>query len=166
MDGRNFWHGGRLTTDVSMPLPQMDQFGDLDCRYDTFRSMDTYYNGKTTSVDELRNSENGFPEVETNDVNLRKMYASKRMALGYLDTTPDMTKAEIAQRIASSMQNNNAIHYEFYISKNFAHAVGINRVRIWDNGKVLLNFMNPSGAGGYSTRNFNKMRYIFSIFKF
>jgi hypothetical protein len=27
------------------------------------------------------------------------------------------------------MQNNNAIHYEFYVSRNLAHAVGVNRVR-------------------------------------
>jgi len=163
-DGRDFWHGGRLTTDVSMPLPQMNQAPNTnDCRYETFRSMDTYYNGETMSVKDLRA---GFPNAEIRDVELAKMYGSRGMALHELDVTRGMPKSEIAQKMATSMQQNRGIHYEFNISKGMNHAVGVSRVRVFDNGRIIVNFMNASGAGGYSTRNFNQMTRLFSVFKF
>jgi hypothetical protein len=166
-DGRNFWHGGRLTTDVSMPLPQMNQApGTEDCRYETFRSIDEYYNGSTSDVADLRNN---FSNVETKDAMMSKMYSSR--GLGMRDfakenITSQMTKSDIAYKIANTMTANKAMVYEMNISKGIAHATAITRVRIYDNGKILINLMNPSGAGGYSISNFRNMRNIFSIFKF
>lgn len=164
IDGRHFWYGDRLTTDISTPLPQMNQIGEADCRYETFRSMDSYYNGETSSVSDLRAS---FPNAERSEYQLGRMYRSQRMALYNLknEITDNMTKAEIAQKMANSMEQNKAIHYEFKFS-NGGHAVGISRVRIYDSGRILLNYMNPSGAGGYSTTNFNKMLNMFSVFKY
>lgn len=52
------------------------------------------------------------------------------------------------------------------INEKFAHAVAVSRVRIYDNGRILLNFMNPSGAGGYRTNNFNNLRQMFRVLKF
>lgn len=161
-DGRNFWHGGRKTTDVSMLLPPTNQIGELDCRYETFRSVDTYYNSESSSVSDLRID---YLNAEKSTYQLQRMYNSKGMSLQDIGVTPDMTKSEIAQRMASSMQNNNAIHYEFRIGSG-GHAVGVNRVRVWDNGKIQANFMNPSGAGGYSARYFRQLLNVFSVLKF
>jgi len=168
IDGRHFWHGGRLTTDVSIPLPPMESSGADNCRYDLFRSNDTYYNGETSSVDILRKN---FPDVEKKEYTyrLQDMYTKRNMVMTDLGITPGMSKAEIAQRMANSLQNNNAVNYEFMFrteGMRVAHAVGVNQVKIWDNGKVWVHFMNPSGAGGYSARNFNKMIDVFSIVKF
>ena len=165
-DGRNFMHGGRLIEDVSMPLPQMNQqigqVENLDCRYEVFRSNDTYYNGNTNSVSDLRNR---FPNVETSDATMSKMYGSKRMSLLKLDTS-GLSKVEIANEVAANLAKNNSVIYEMRINEKFAHAVAVSRVRKYDNGRILLNFMNPSGAGGYRTNNFNNLRQMFRVLKF
>ena len=127
-----------------------------------FRSNDTYYNGNTRSVADLRNQ---FPNVETSDATMAKMYGSKRLSLLKLDTS-NLSKVDMARDIASHLSKNNSVIYEMRISDKFAHAVAVSRVRIYDNGRILLNFMNPSGAGGYSTTNFNNLRQIFRVIKF
>jgi hypothetical protein len=80
--------------------------------------------------------------------------------------TSQMTKGDIANEIASTMTNNRAMVYEMNMSKGFAHATAITRVKIYDNGRILINLMNPSGVGGYRLYNFENMRNIYSIYKF
>lgn len=125
-DGRNFMHGERVVEEISMPLPQMNQVRELDCRYEVFRSNDTYYNGSTRSVADLRNQ---FPNVETSDAAMSKMYGSKRLSLLKLDTS-NLSKIDMAKDIASHLSKNNSVIYEMRISDQFAHAVS--RVRIYD----------------------------------
>ena len=64
------------------------------------------------------------------------------------------------------MLHNRAIHYEFMTGRRSGHAVGVTRVRVFDNGRVRVNFMNPSGVGGSSTTHFRRMHNIFSITPF
>ena len=164
-EGRNFWHGGRLVTDVSTQLPPMTQTGSY-CRYEVFRSIDTFFHGETLSVEYLRAD---FPNVESSVAQLREMYRSRGLIKTELGVNLDMTNTEIAQRMANFMQQGGAIHYEFIHPLHGGHAVGINRVRMWDNGRVRVNFMNPSNVGGNSTRNFNQRRHtmhqVFSIIR-
>ena len=162
-DGRDFWHGGKAIEDISMNLPQMNQVGELDCRYEVHRSNDQYYNGSNESVSSLRES---FPNVETNDAAMARMYGSKGLAMEEFRISSDMSKAEIAHKMANNLSQNKAMIYEMKVDKGFGHAVGITRVRVYDNGKILINFMNPSGVGGYSIRNFNSMLRMFTVFKF
>ena len=161
-DGRNFLHGGRITDEVNIDMPIMNQVGEFDCRYEVFRSNDIYFNGKTMSVEELRRL---YPNVETIDLQMTNMYGR----VGHLGLDPlnisNLSKVDAAQAMISEVAKGNTLIYEMSITPKYAHAVAISKVRIYDNGRILLKFMNPSGAGGYRTSNLKNVRQIFSVFK-
>lgn len=64
------------------------------------------------------------------------------------------------------MSNNKATIYEMSISKGMGHATVITRVRIYDNGRILINLMNPSGAGGNSIKKFQNPLILIRVTKF
>ena len=163
MDGRNFWHGGRVVDQASMDLPKMRQSPDTDdCRYETFRSIDEYYNGETSSVEELRSK---FPDLEHEKsfAKIQKMYNSKKMYFKSLDINEEMSKTDIAERLIKAMNQNEPVYYEMRITKSAGHAVAVRNVTIYDNGRITIKLMNPSGAGGYRIHNFKRMLHLYKV---
>jgi hypothetical protein len=80
------------------------------------------------------------------------------------DINSNMSKYEIAQKMAGYMQQNKTIHYEFKIYGE-GHATGITRIRIYDNGLIKINLMNPAhGSNGFIIiRNFKGLYNVFVI---
>ena len=47
----------------------------------------------------------------------------------------------------------------------FHHATIVNRVRLYDNGRFVVNVMNPNAGGRTAFRNLRKLYKLFSIKK-
>lgn len=157
---RNFWHGGKLELDVSLNLPPTFQSGEMDCRYEVFRSNDMYFNGWTDDVASFKAK---YPNVATNRGQLIDMYESRNMKLHMLGSwVKDKSSYEIAKTMAHFMEKGNPICYEFNLS-GYGHAVSIRRVKVYDNGRIVLKLMNPSGFGGYTLRNTNNLLNLFYV---
>ncbi len=166
-DGRNFLHGGRIVRSVSIDLPQMNQVGELDCRYETFRSIDTYYNGSTDDVAVLRQN---YPNAELCDKTLGDMYRNNGMSASYElkrnESLLPMDKVlEYADLIADRMQNNHVMIYEMRLWKGMGHSTAISKIVIYDNFRIKMWLMNPSGVGGRIKYNFNNLYNLINIFK-
>ena len=87
------------------------------------------------------------------------------LRLDNLSKLPTDNKA-IANDLINKMHNNNSIIGEISISKNMGHAVGIRTIKVYDNGRVLIKVMNPSGVGGSKFTNFNKFMRFIKVSKF
>ena len=111
-DGRNFMHGGRITDDVSIEMPFMEQGGEYDCRYEVFRSNDMYFNGKTLRVSELRQL---YPNVEIDDLQMAKMYGKiGSLAIERIPVS-DLSKTDIAKAMIDNVAQRHTIIYEMKI---------------------------------------------------
>ena len=105
-DGRNFMHGGRITDDVSIEMPFMEQGGEYDCRYEVFRSNDMYFNGKTLRVSELRQL---YPNVEIDDLQMAKMYDKiGSLAIERIPVS-DLSKTDIAKAMIDNVAQRHTI---------------------------------------------------------
>ncbi|MGN0029212.1 MAG: RHS repeat domain-containing protein [Marinilabiliaceae bacterium] len=159
-DGRNFWHGGRVIREASIDLPRMCQVGELDCRYEVFRSNDKYFNGSTESVESLRTN---FSCVESSTTPMKEMYKSKGLSIRKLPQIKD--NIGMANELIDQMQNNKSIIGEILIGPKQGHAMGLTNIRIYNNGRVFIKAMNPSGEGGRCFANFNRFFQFFSVSK-
>jgi hypothetical protein len=168
-DGRNFWHGGRLTTDVSMPIPQGYQNGTYDCNYEVAEQIDAYYgnNRSDTYFQSLeRGQGQGLRGSEIAKMYGKAGYTPKQITIDLqnpINTTSD---------IANAMSNNNAVVLNYRIGIGggytasgqrivYGHATAITRVRIYNNGRFIINVMNPSVG---STTRFTSLKLIHLLF--
>ena len=160
LDGRDFWYGDRLVQKYEMSIPQMNQIGEADCRYEVFRSYDSYYNGTTTSVDELRQM---YPGVESNDLLLSKMYADHGMSISKIPgITGTTSKSDLAKILISMIDDNNGVSYEFWINAaRCGHATALRSINVYDSGRIAIKLMNPSGAGGNSINQLSDVWFQF-----
>lgn len=170
-DGRNFWHGGTRTVDVSLPIPQVNQAGQYDCNYACAESVDSYYgNGRNQSYFQTLEPGNGqgLTDVEIGRMYGKAGYGTRPISIN--TSNPVSTAGDIA----NTMSANKAVvlNYNTGISGGvnsagqrivFGHATVVTRVRIFDNGRFIINVMNP---GGSTTRftNANLFHLIFGVY--
>jgi len=168
-DGRNFWHGGRLTTDVQMQIPQGHQTGQYDCNYEVAEQIDAYY-GNNRNDTYFQSLEPGQGQG-LRDSEIARMYGKAGYSPQQI-TVDLQNPANTTSSIANSMSNNNAVvlNYRTGISGGytasgqrivFGHATAINRIRVFDNGKFIINVMNPSSG---ATR-FTSLKNIHLLFR-
>ena len=162
LDGRDFLYGDRLVQKYEMDLPQMNQMGEMDCRYETFRSFDKYFNGETTGVADLRAQ---FPNAESNIRTLGKMYGSHQMRLQSFSPSME-SKFQFAQDVGKMLESGRGVIYEFKIGNTIGHSTAIRMVKIFDSGRSVIKLMNPSGAGGSRIRTLSNVIHTFSVTKF
>ena len=168
-DRRDFWHGGRLTTDVSMPIPQGYQNGQYDCNYTVAEQIDAYY-GNNRSESYFRSLEPGQGQG-LRDAEIARMYGKAGYAPNQIAVdmkNPLNTTVEIA----NSMSRNNAVvlNYRTGVIGGFTdsgqriifgHATAITRIRMYDNGRFIINVMNPMAG---STTKFTSLKLIHLLF--
>ena len=171
-DGRNFWRGDRKILDVDLPIPQVNQIGDYDCTYACAESIDKYYgNSRTQSYFTSSNPSSTGQGLTNREIG--RMYANAGYRTGSISidkANPVNTIREIAnnmsQRTAVSLTYDTAIRAIGMGGQKFifAHATVINRVRLYDSGRFIINVMNPSSnSSTNSFRTLNNMFLIFSI---
>lgn len=168
IDGRNFWHGGTKTTDVSMSIPLVNQAGQYDCNYACAESVDSYYgNGRNQSYFQTLEPGNGqgLTDVEIGRMYGKAGYGARQISIN--TSNPTTTVGDIANTLSTNKSV--VLNYNTGISGGvnaagqqitFGHATVVTRVRIFDNGKFIINVMNPSSS---STR-FTNVRLFHLIF--
>ena len=172
IDGRNFWRGDRKILDVGLPIPQVNQIGDYDCTYACAESIDKYYgNSRTQSYFTSSNPSSTGQGLTNREIG--RMYANAGYRTGSISidkANPVNTIREIAnnmsQRTAVSLTYDTGIKAIGMGGQKFifAHATVINRVRLYDSGRFIINVMNPSSnSSTNSFRTLNNMFLIFSI---
>ena len=170
-DGRNFWHGGRETVDVGLPIPQVNQVGQYDCNYATAESVDSYYgNGRNQCY--LQTLEPGNGQGLT-DAEIGRMYGKAGYGARQISINTS-NPVSTAGDIANTMSANKAVvlNYNTGISGGvnsagqrivFGHATVVTRMRIFDNGRFIINVMNPGGSITRFT-NANLFHLIFGVY--
>ena len=172
IDGRNFWRRDRKILDVDLPIPQVNQIGDYDCTYACAESIDKYYgNSRTQSYFTSSNPSSTGQGLTNREIG--RMYANAGYRTGSISidkANPVNTIREIAnnmsQRTAVSLTYDTEIKAIGMGGQKFifAHATVINRVRLYDSGRFIINVMNPSSnSSTNSFRTLNNMFLIFSI---
>lgn len=164
----DFLKNKKIKEEFELKLPGVCQDGQFDCRYEVFRCLDKYYNGNTSTVSALRSK---YPNVEVSDLNMAKMYSSRGLALDDLTETITALGSELekADCLIKLMKENKAIIAEIPIrmdGKNYRHAVGIEVIKTFNNGKVVINVMNPSGQGGSRFTSFKDFVRVIAVTKF
>ena len=172
IDGRNFWRGDRKILDVDLPIPQVNQIGDYDCTYACAESIDKYYgNSRTQSYFTSSNPSSTGQGLTNREIG--RMYANA----GYRTGSISIDKANpvnTIREIANNMSQRTAVSLTYDMGIRaigmggqkfiFAHATVINRVRLYDSGRFIINVMNPSSnSSTNSFRTLNNMFLIFSI---
>ncbi|MCM8873411.1 MAG: hypothetical protein NDJ65_09065, partial [Paludibacteraceae bacterium] len=170
-DGRNFWHGGRKLVDISLPIPPSEQFGPYDCEHGAAQSVDGFYgNGRDQSY--FKALEPGqYKEGLTYEEN-RNMYHKA----GYSTRGINVNKlhpSETVTNIKYLMSDNKAIvlKYDTGIRSMTSsgqemihgHSTVINRLRVYDNGKFVINVMDPGGSGTSFT-SLKSILYLLTVF--
>lgn len=151
--------------DERMRLPNyFQEYESEDCRYTVFQSFDDYYNGEAGILAELRA---GYPKVSNNDEQLRDMYNSKGLAIndaleGISNVKSPSMAVEIGNNIAGNIKQGIGVSYEFKTSQG-AHATGVTRIRVYNNGTIKLNLMNPARRGGRIITDFKDLRRLWKI---
>jgi RHS repeat-associated protein len=168
-DGRNFWHGGRLMTDVSLPIPQGNQVGLYDCNYEVAEQIDACYGYNRNDV-YFQSLESGRSGVGLEDFEIGRMYgrAGYRVQLMNIDSKIPLNTVN---EVSNTMNNGTPVvlNYKTGITGytnagnpiKFGHATAITRVRIFDNGRFIINVMNPSS--GYT--RFTSLKSIYRLIK-
>ncbi|THF48561.1 hypothetical protein E6C50_14865, partial [Flavobacterium supellecticarium] len=170
-DGRNFWHGGTKTVDVNLSIPQVNQTGQYDCNYACAESVDDYYgNGRNQNYFQTLEPGNG---QGLTDVEIGRMYGKAGYGARPISINTS-NPVSTASDIANTMSTNKAVvlNYNTGISGGvnsagqrivFGHATVVTRVRIFDNGRFIINVMNP---GGSTTRftSVNLFHLIFGVY--
>ena len=168
--GRNFWHGGRKIIDVKMSIPQVEQIGNSDCEYACAESIDSYYgNGRSQSyfksIEPGSNNGNGLTAKE-----VARMYGKSGYAAREIAKSPTL-----ATDISNAMSNNNAVVLTYDTGNRgintlgqklvYHHATVVNRVRMYDNGKFIINVMNPGGdVTRFTQKDLNVFGLIFGVY--
>ena len=172
IDGRNFWRGDRKILDVDLPIPQVNQIGDYDCTYACAESIDKYYGNNRTQSYFTSSNPSSIGQGLTNR-EIGRMYANA----GYRTGSISIDKANpvnTIREIANNMSKRTAVSLTYDTGIKaigmggqkfiFAHATVINRVRLYDSGRFIINVMNPSSnSSTNSFRTLNNMFLIFSI---
>lgn len=140
---------------AKMRLPQYYQKGEYDCRYEVFKSFDTYYNKSTESTNVLRET---FPSVESSDTQLANMYRSKRM-------NPHPIKDNNIENMVDIMKQNKGISIETKVNSNYGHAVGVKSIKVYPN-KFVIRVMNPEYGGYQKITSFDKVINMWKITKY
>ena len=170
-DGRNFWHGGRKTLDVSLPIQQVNQVEEFDCNYACAESVDRYYgNGRGQSdFKELMNGKNqGLKDMEIGQLYGKAGYAARPIPIN--TSRPISTVSDIASTMSAKKAV--VLNYRTGVSGGinsagqkiaYAHATVITRVRMYDNGRFVINVMNPGGSATRFT-TFKRFHLIFGVY--
>lgn len=170
-DGRNFWHGGRKTLDVSLPIQQVNQVEEFDCNYACAESVDRYYgNGRGQSdFKELMNGKDqGLKDMEIGKLYGKAGYAARPIPIK--TSRPISTVSDIASTMSAKKAV--VLNYETGVSGGinsagqkiaYAHATVITRVRMYDNGRFVINVMNPGGSVTRFT-TFKRFHLIFGVY--
>ena len=169
-EGRNFWHGGRKIIDVKMSIPQVEQVGNFDCEYACAESIDSYYgNGRSQSyfksIEPGSNNGNGLTAKE-----VARMYGKSGYAAREIAKSPTLTTD-----ISNAMSNNNAVVLTYDTGNRgintlgqklvYHHATVVNRVRMYDNGKFIINVMNPGGdVTRFTQKDLSVFGLIFGVY--
>lgn len=167
-DGRNFWHEGTETVDVNLTIPQVNQIGDYDCNYACAEGVDSYY-GKGRNQGNFQTLEPGNGQGLT-DQEIGRMYGKA----GYSARSISPRTASTAQDIANTMSSNKPVvlNYRTGISGgvnaagqriSYGHATVVTRVRIFDNGRFIINVMNP-GSSATRFTNYRLFHLIFGVY--
>ena len=170
-DGRNFWHGGTKTIDASLQIPQVNQAGQYDCNYACAESVDGYYgNGRNQGYFQTLEPGNGqgLTDVEIGRMYGKAGYGARQISIN--TTNPASTAGDIA----NTMSANKAVvlNYNTGVSGGansaglrivFGHATVVTRVRIFDNGRFIINVMNPSSGSSRFT-NVRLFHLIFGVY--
>lgn len=170
-NGRNFWHGGRKILDLNLPIPQVNQVGQYDCNYACAESVDSYYgNGRDQSYFQALEPGNGqgLTDSEIGRMYGRAGYSAREISINTSDPVSTISD------IANTMNENKAVvlNYNTGISGGvnsagqkivFGHATVITRIRLYDNGRFIINVMNPGGSTT-SFKNINSLHLIFGVY--
>jgi RHS repeat-associated protein len=170
-DGRNFWHGGTKTVDVSLPITQVNQAGPYDCNYACAESVDGYY-GKGRNQSYFQTLEPGNGQGLT-DIEIGRMYGKAGYGARPISLNTSNPVSTVGD-IANTMSANKAVVLNYYTGNSggvnsagqrivFGHATVVTRVRIFDNGRFIIKVMNP---GKSTTRftNANLFHLIFGVY--
>lgn len=152
-NGRNFWDGTIIKT--KMDLPQFYQQGGFDCRYEVFRSYDTYYNKSTTNTNILREK---YPNVEISNTELAKMYGGKKM------NVRDIKNKNI-ENLVDIMKQGKGISIETKVNELYGHAVGVKSIKVYPN-KFVIRVMNPEYGGYQKITSFDNVINMWQITKY
>ncbi len=170
-DSRNFWHGGTKTTDVSMAMPQVNQAGQYDCNYACAESVDSYY-GNSRNQGYFQTLELGSGQGLT-DTEIGRMYGKAGYSARQISintSNPTATAGDIANTISANKPV--VLNYNTGVSAGvnaagqritFGHATVVMRVRIFDNGRFIINVMNP-GSGSNRFTNVRLFHLIFGVY--
>lgn len=101
-----------------------------------------------------------YPHAETDIKMLGKMYGESGLSI------IDNTKINnMADAIVEGMSKNNVFIYEMNLNNGYGHATAISKIKIFDNGKIIIKLMNPSTTGGVVKRNFTDLIHLFKVVK-
>ncbi len=143
-DKRNFWDGTICKS--KMKIPQYNQYGPYDCRYEVFKSFDKCFNGSTKSTGSLRMT---YPHVEVDQNMMRDMYAARRFNLKKIS-------ADDIQDLVAIMKQGKGISLETLVDGTNGHAVGVKSIKVYPN-KWVIRVMNPEVSGYKKLYNFDKI---------
>lgn len=95
---------------------------------------------------------------------MEEMYKSKGLSIRKLPQIKD--NMGMANELIDQMQNNKSIIGEILIGPKQGHAMGLTNIKVYNNGRVFIKAMNPSGLGGRCFTNFNRFFQFYSVSKF
>lgn len=164
---QTFWTGEQITVLDSaevQALPQMNQTGEWDCRYESFRSIEESYGDEVQTIESLRSkypnvegaSSPGVASEESYKQAIKamgKMYSDNNMGISELMDAKQfssLSKMEQAKILIKGMKANQRFVYEhsvFSDAAKYGHATVVKSVTIYSNGKVTIQLMDPANAG-------------------
>jgi RHS repeat-associated protein len=172
-DGRNFWHGGRLVTDTKLPIMNFKQVGRFDCSYNCAESIEDYYGGSRTWKDfyaiEPGSTGQGLTDSEHYRMYIKAGYKVNPMAIdvdGPINT---------ANNIAGQLSSGHPVNYVYTTGQSgvsssglrlsYAHATVVTRMRVFDNGRFIMNLMNPATGSNQTIRSIRNAHLVFSVIR-
>ena len=153
-EGRNFWDGTKMK--AKMRLPFYQQQGELDCRYEVFKSFDTYYNKSTENTNVLKETYPSVPDVKSSE--MAKMYGVKRMNVSPI-------KDNNIENMVDIMKQNKGISIETKVNELYGHAVGVKSIKVYPN-KFVVRVMNPEYGGYQKITSFDNVINMWQITKY
>ena len=183
VDGRNFWHGERLLEDVSLPMKQVNQdpkgdgSGQYDCPFACAESVESHYGGERTLQD-LKNNyfDYNIPEDYrgVHPSKFGKLYGKSGYTASEITLTYK-TPIDVVNEMMGKLRDGVPVQFNYNTGVRevvngkvfkYAHATIVNRIRLYDNGRFVINVMNLNIGGGTRFHSLRRLNLLFSILKY
>jgi len=147
--------------------------GIINCNYECAEQVDSYY-GKGRSDSYFQSLEPGSTGKGLTDAEIGRMYG--KAGYGARPIAVDLNNpSNTLNDISNAMLNKNPVvlNYNTGVSGGvtssgqrivFGHATVVNRLRLYDNGRFVINVMNPS-SGPTRFTSLKKIYLLFSVIK-